>query len=163
MFSGCGIAGALSFKSAPFQADLDAMVKYLKHRGPDDHGIWKAEGGISLLLLVVWQGSPVGPHQVVNFGSQLCWTPTNAQKDSHHHFQWGDLQLSRNSWSPSPWWYNPGPSARLIDCAGIEFVSTSDTEVLIYAYLKWGTDVLEKLNGFFSFAIWVQKNILTKI
>jgi len=34
------------------------------------------------------------------------------------------------------------------------FKTSSDTEVLLAAYLKWGKDCLSQLNGMFSFAIW---------
>ncbi len=37
---------------------------------------------------------------------------------------------------------------------GIEFKSTSDTEVLLYAYINYKEQCLSKLNGFFSFAIY---------
>ncbi|NJN25351.1 MAG: asparagine synthase (glutamine-hydrolyzing) [Cyclobacteriaceae bacterium] len=37
---------------------------------------------------------------------------------------------------------------------GIAFSSTSDTEVLLYEYIKYKTQCLEKLNGFFAFAIY---------
>ena len=33
----------------------------------------------------------------------------------------------------------------------------SDTEVLLDAFIEYGTDVLKKLNGIFSFAIWNDK------
>ncbi len=35
-----------------------------------------------------------------------------------------------------------------------EFISNSDTEVILYAFVKWGAKCLEKFNGIFSFAIW---------
>ncbi len=35
-----------------------------------------------------------------------------------------------------------------------DFKTNSDTEVLLAAYIKWGKDCLQKLNGMFSFAIW---------
>ena len=35
-----------------------------------------------------------------------------------------------------------------------DFKTESDTEVLLAAYIKWGKDSLDKLNGMFSFAIW---------
>jgi asparagine synthase (glutamine-hydrolysing) len=38
------------------------------------------------------------------------------------------------------------------------FKTNSDTEVLLAAYLKWGIDFVEKLNGMFSFAIWDKRN-----
>jgi len=34
------------------------------------------------------------------------------------------------------------------------FKTSSDTEVLLVAYIKWGKSCLSKLNGMFSFAIW---------
>ena len=37
---------------------------------------------------------------------------------------------------------------------GYSFKGTSDTEVLLYLYLEYGTNFLERLNGIFSFAIW---------
>lgn len=42
-----------------------------------------------------------------------------------------------------------------------KFISGSDTEVLLAAYLEWGKDFLNKLNGQFAFAIYdIQKNSL---
>lgn len=35
-----------------------------------------------------------------------------------------------------------------------QFVSCSDTEVILAAYQKWGKDCVKKLNGMFAFAIW---------
>lgn len=43
--------------------------------------------------------------------------------------------------------------AELVD-AGYIFHSTSDTEVLLNAFLHWGKDVLHKLNGMFAFQIY---------
>src|SRR4051812_26684787 len=36
----------------------------------------------------------------------------------------------------------------------VSLVSHSDTEVLLYLYIKFGKDALELLNGFFAFAIY---------
>ncbi|HET7361705.1 MAG TPA: asparagine synthetase B, partial [Salinimicrobium sp.] len=35
-----------------------------------------------------------------------------------------------------------------------QFKTSSDTEVLLAAYLHWGKDCLSRLKGMFSFAIW---------
>lgn len=37
---------------------------------------------------------------------------------------------------------------------GVEFRSDSDTEVLMRAYIRWGADMLPRLNGMWSLAIW---------
>lgn len=37
------------------------------------------------------------------------------------------------------------------------FSTSSDTEVLLAAYIQWNSKMLEKLNGMFSFAIWNKK------
>jgi len=38
--------------------------------------------------------------------------------------------------------------------SGFNFRSNSDTEVLLYGYIKYGSDILPMLNGMFSFAIY---------
>jgi len=35
-----------------------------------------------------------------------------------------------------------------------QFTTSSDTEILLAAYIKWGKECLSKLNGMFSFAVW---------
>jgi asparagine synthase (glutamine-hydrolysing) len=41
-----------------------------------------------------------------------------------------------------------------IEKEGVTFRTSSDTEVLLYAYIQYGEAFLEKLNGFFAFAIY---------
>ena len=41
-----------------------------------------------------------------------------------------------------------------LEQSGIEFKTESDTEVLLYLYIKYGKDCLEMLNGFFAFAVY---------
>lgn len=44
-------------------------------------------------------------------------------------------------------------SEELISC-GYSFISSSDTEVLLAAYLKWGEQFVEKIDGMFAIGIW---------
>jgi asparagine synthase (glutamine-hydrolysing) len=47
----------------------------------------------------------------------------------------------------------------LRDELGIEnFKTTSDTEVILQGYHKWGTDCIKHLRGMFSFALWDEEN-----
>ena len=41
---------------------------------------------------------------------------------------------------------------------GFKFKSNSDTETLLYGYVKWGIEILKKLNGIFAFAIYDKLN-----
>lgn len=40
------------------------------------------------------------------------------------------------------------------ELSGYSFKSSSDTEVVLAAYERWGNDCVKKLNGIFAFAIW---------
>ncbi|NEE55591.1 asparagine synthetase B, partial [Streptomyces sp. SID8455] len=37
---------------------------------------------------------------------------------------------------------------------GHEFRTSSDTEVVLHAYLEWGEEFAERLNGMYALAIW---------
>ena len=41
---------------------------------------------------------------------------------------------------------------------GHAFHTKSDTEVILQAYVEWGENCVEKLNGMFAFAIWDERN-----
>jgi len=41
-----------------------------------------------------------------------------------------------------------------LETLGHQFRSCSDTEVVLYAYMEWGAECLNKFNGHFAFAIW---------
>jgi len=50
--------------------------------------------------------------------------------------------------------YNFREICQELKSLGYEFASRSDTEVLLYAYLEWGEECVDRLNGMFAFAIW---------
>ena len=54
--------------------------------------------------------------------------------------------------------YNYKEIKEQLSATGITFKSDSDTEVLLQAYIKWGSACLHKFNGMWSFAIWDKEN-----
>ncbi|MEA4896312.1 MAG: asparagine synthase (glutamine-hydrolyzing) [Oscillospiraceae bacterium] len=50
--------------------------------------------------------------------------------------------------------YNTDELKPELEAAGYVFETTTDTEVILYAYMHWGVDSFEKLNGIYAFAIW---------
>ena len=50
--------------------------------------------------------------------------------------------------------YNTNEIRNNLKDAGFEFDGYSDTEVLLKAFIHYGTDIFKELNGIFSFAIW---------
>lgn len=54
--------------------------------------------------------------------------------------------------------YNYLELRRELTQKGHPIKSYSDTEVILYAYLEWGKDCVEKFNGMFAFAIWDRKD-----
>ncbi|MCB0480596.1 MAG: asparagine synthase (glutamine-hydrolyzing) [Flavobacteriales bacterium] len=50
--------------------------------------------------------------------------------------------------------YNYKIHRDILEKDGTRFYTQSDTEVLLHLYIKFGKNCLEKINGFFAFAIW---------
>ncbi|HEY4429581.1 MAG TPA: asparagine synthase (glutamine-hydrolyzing), partial [Paenibacillus sp.] len=50
--------------------------------------------------------------------------------------------------------YNAPELKQELKQRGHQFRTQCDTEVLLHAYIEWGPDCVEKLNGIFAFAVW---------
>ena len=50
--------------------------------------------------------------------------------------------------------YNTDELSPELERAGYSFETTTDTEVILYAYIHYGVDFVHRLNGIFAFAIW---------
>lgn len=50
--------------------------------------------------------------------------------------------------------YNTDELVPALKTAGYSFETTSDTEVILYAYMHYGAGFVSRLNGIFAFAIW---------
>lgn len=140
----CGIAGILTFKDRPdasrgehvasLNEPLERMVGQLKHRGPDDSGITIfQEGATEVALghnrLAILDLSPAG-HQPMRDPQNGNWIVSNGEI-----YNFKELRTR----------LDPDPKA---------WRSSSDTEVILGAYRRWGKDCLEHLRGMFAFALW---------
>lgn len=125
----CGILGVLSpteAERASFQAALDK----LSHRGPDGEGRFESAQvllGHRRLAIIDLSHSGDQPMIDVATGVTIVFN--------------GEI-------------YNYIEVREELLASGIQFRSNSDTEVLLQAYLKWGADMLPRLNGMWAFAIW---------
>lgn len=128
----CGIAGSFIQKNnnLDLKMALTDVIKNLKHRGPDVQTVFDlgeiqlAHSRLSILDLNPRSNQPMGSPD------RRFWIVLNGEI---YNF----LEL-RNE---------------LIDL-GVKFHTTSDTEVLLYAWCEWGTDCLAKLTGMYAFAVW---------
>lgn len=131
----CGICGFFS-KNRITQQQLTDMNDTMYHRGPDDHGaeIWPAGDGYTVGMaqrrLSIVDLSPMG-HQPMNSEDGRVSLVFNGEIYDFHKLK-----------------------EELSDYC---FKSTCDTEVILAAYLKWGIDCIQKLNGMFAIAIYDRK------
>jgi asparagine synthase (glutamine-hydrolysing) len=122
----CGICG---FAGPRADRALHAMVIALHHRGPDDSGIWTGESAsLGMARLAVLDLSTAG-HQPM------------ATDD-------GAIRLVYNGEV-----YNFAEQRRILEGAGVQFRSTSDTEVVLRLYERYGDDFVVRLRGMFALAI----------
>lgn len=130
----CGIAGILGIQPENKQR-MDVMLIQQKHRGPDAKAIWRDDKitlGHNRLSIIDLTTNSNQP-MVSNCGNFVI--VFNGEIYNY-------LEIKQ----------------QLVDC--YSFKTTSDTEVLLAAYIIWGKKMLDKLNGMFSFAIWNKKENL---
>lgn len=126
----CGIAGFVDFvQDARNPQTAQAMLRSLYRRGPDAGGKWESETAVLLhrRLIVI---DPEG-------GAQPMVSPD------------GNTVLVYNGEL-----YNTEDIRAKLREKGHTFKGHSDTEVLLHAFLEWGTDAFAMLNGIYAFAIW---------
>lgn len=127
----CGIVGIFSVDPLPDRQILAVMRDSMTHRGPDDAGEWwSADGRIGLAhrRLAIIDVSASG-HQPMQDKTGRLVAVYNGEIYNY-------LELKQELFG-----------------AGHTFRSSSDTEVLLESYRRWGTECLERLVGAFSFAI----------
>ncbi|PIR69968.1 MAG: asparagine synthase (glutamine-hydrolyzing) [Candidatus Niyogibacteria bacterium CG10_big_fil_rev_8_21_14_0_10_46_36] len=128
----CGIAGIIHRDNfAPSEEQLNTMVRSLEHRGPDDEGTYMRENvALGHRRLSILDLSSAG-HQPMASADKSCWITYNGEVYNY-------LEIKE-------------------ELKDVSFKSTSDTEVILHGYQKWGPAVVSRLNGIFAFAIWDER------
>jgi len=132
----CGIIGIVGNTKEIPQASIDAMLGSLTLRGPDEKGVMSFPsctlGQTRLSIVDLSTG-----HQPM--------------KDNER-----DLAITFNGEI-----YNYQELKRTLTEKGHRFSTTSDTEVILKAYVEYGTDCPKYFDGMFAFALWdAKKNLL---
>ncbi|MCD6137963.1 MAG: asparagine synthase (glutamine-hydrolyzing), partial [Deltaproteobacteria bacterium] len=127
----CGIAGIFNLNGAPIaHRTIKAMTDSIAHRGPDGEGHYiDVNVALGHRRLAVIDLSPKA--------AQPMASPN------------GDVVVSYDGEI-----YNFLKLKAELQARGHNFVSRSDTEVLIHGYLEHGISFVERLNGMFAFALW---------
>ena len=131
----CGIVGYWNKNGAEEGSTIDKMATEIRHRGPDDAGIWLDEGsGLALAhrRLSIIDLSPAGHQPMVSPCGRFILV-YNGEIYNHQDLR-ADLENEDGHF---------------------DWRGHSDTETLLAGLRHWGVEgTLERLNGMFAFALW---------
>jgi asparagine synthase (glutamine-hydrolysing) len=123
----CGITGGIG-PSAPRQNLLNAQLKSIEHRGPDDSGTYLNNGiGLGMCRLAIVE---------IAAGKQ----PASDATEKIHIVWNGEI-------------YNYRELRAELESRGVYCRDSSESEVVLNLYLEFGLDFIKKLNGMFAIAI----------
>ena len=127
----CGILGYSHIAKRLPAGVLTSAVEALSHRGPDHQGTFCSEhislGATRLRILDL------------ESGDQPMFSP---DRDVVAVFN-GEI-------------FNHPELRAQLDAAGFTFETRCDTEVVLNAFLRWGSSCLSRLRGMFAIALWVR-------
>jgi len=127
----CGIAGILNTSSGPPPArpELSAMIRTLRHRGPDGYGYYAddvlgmAHARLSIIDLE-------GGWQPIHNEDKTVWVVFNGEIFNY-------IELRQE-----------------LEASGHRFYTRSDTEVIVHLYEQYGDEFVHHLNGQFGIGLW---------
>jgi asparagine synthase (glutamine-hydrolysing) len=127
----CGICGILNYDKKPVQeVTIRKMMYEIRHRGPDDNGVYIKDNiglGFNRLSII----------DLSQNGHQPMFDET------------GRFVIIFNGEI-----YNYIEIREELKTKGYKFKSNGDAEVLLYSFIEWGKDCMNRFNGMFSFVIW---------
>jgi asparagine synthase (glutamine-hydrolysing) len=128
----CGIAGslALALEADPDQNWVARATERITHRGPDDEGFYTdPDVALGYKRLAIIDLSP-GGHQPMRSADGRYWMVYNGE--IYNYIELGQELMAQ----------------------GVRLQSSSDSEVLLETYARVGKEVVNRLRGMYSFAIW---------
>ena len=135
----CGIAGIFSYRNAAPPVDQNELIAIRDHmalRGPDGAGLWISPDG-----RIGFAHRRLSIIDLSNGGDQPMHTPDHGLSIVFN----GEI-------------YNYQAIRKQLESKGHVFRSTSDTEVLLYAYVEYGESMVDHLRGMYAFAIWRERD-----
>ena len=142
----CGITGAIWH--APEQElstpALQQMMQALRHRGPDDEGMWRSQ---------FWRHRGGDSHPGVALGFRrlaIIDLETGQQPISNED---GSVWMVFNGEI-----YNHLDLRRRLEGNRHQFKTKCDSEVIVHLYEDLGVDCFQHLNGMFAIAIWDERH-----
>ncbi|MCE2787673.1 MAG: asparagine synthase (glutamine-hydrolyzing) [Bacteroidota bacterium] len=133
----CGICGIIDFRKASTEHLLNQMTDSLNHRGPDDRGTH------------IWEET----YAWIGFGHRrLSILDLSGLGNQPMFSDDGDYAIVLNGEI-----YNFREIKKELEKDGFRFRSGSDTEVVLKAYICWGTNAVHRFIGMFAFSIYDRK------
>ena len=131
----CGIVGIVNLKRSldteKYKNVLRNMSDKINNRGPDEDGIYYSN------------------HALLDHKRLIVIDPEGGKQPMTINHKGSTYTIVYNGQI-----YNTAELKKELVEAGFTFNSHSDTEVLLKSYIHYGYDVVNKLNGIFSFAVW---------
>lgn len=153
----CGICGIIEVKGSGISLQkLQAMNDRVIHRGPDDAGfaVFTENGEFQISSNV--ESMKTGKRYRVGLGHRRLSIIDLSQRAHQPMFD----EAGRYCIVYNGELYNYKELRDELKAQGVHFLSDSDTEVVLSAYIMWGKDCLTKFNGMWSFAIYDRKDKL---
>lgn len=131
----CGVAGIFNVGGEPVSpVVLRRMTDAIAHRGPDGEGFY-TDGfvGLGHRRLAILDLSPAGHQPMATADGQVVISYNG------EIYNFRELRIE-------------------LEALGHHFRSNCDAEVLLRAWLQWGSDCVGRFNGMFAFAVWDKRD-----
>ena len=129
----CGIVGWIDWQGDLTRegTTIARMARILCHRGPDAQDQW------------------LSPHAALAHRRLIVIDPRGGGQPMVYHEGDRTFAITYNGEI-----YNFRELRRELESHGHTFRTRSDTEVLLHAYVEWGEECVQRLNGIFAFGLW---------